>query len=290
MRTKLAIKTLFRAPLKTLLSFLLLFAASFMMVYNLADYAMTGREFARSVEQYQGVVAVEREREIRAYQQSYPFFLLSDPTNEANYDNNYRYERFHMPSLTEDEIEAIEAMPQVSHVSRRYMTAGISTEHLRTDVQHGEDSLDRFYNYNGRFVIEATFESVEETYSVLRNPGQIDGSTYGYILNVSHVDVLAGREDWVFCPEYGSDPETIHKIAAAVPTENYTDEHAVLGISPANRLLTVYKNNSVPQEMIDGLIPGERYVIVGRIDGTGKCWMKGRTNPRSGCMAERLTA
>ena len=270
MRITLAIKTLFRSPLKTLLTFFLLFAASFMMVYNLADYSMTGREFARSMANYKGIVSVERDREIKSYQQGAPFFLLSDPTNEANYDNYFPYEKFHMPSFTEDELQTITAMPHITSPSKRYMTAGISSQYQRTDVQ-GTYNLDTFFNYTGRFVIEATIDSVEPTYSGLRNPGLADGSTDGYVLTVSNVEHLAGREDWVFKPEHSVVPEGTYKIVAVTPTEKYYETaNVVLGTSTEGRLLTDYRNNHVSTEMLEGIVPGERYVIAGRIDGRGE--------------------
>ncbi len=52
MRISLAIKTLLRAPLKTLLTLALMVSVTFMLVNNVTDFAMTTREFNRAVESY----------------------------------------------------------------------------------------------------------------------------------------------------------------------------------------------------------------------------------------------
>ena len=59
MRTTLALQSLLRTPLKTLLTFLLLASTSYMLFYNAAEFAVTSREFERAAGFYQGVGMVE---------------------------------------------------------------------------------------------------------------------------------------------------------------------------------------------------------------------------------------
>lgn len=59
MRPGLSLKTLFRAPFKTLVTFLLIAAASFAVFYRVADYTVTQREMSRAISCYRGVAALD---------------------------------------------------------------------------------------------------------------------------------------------------------------------------------------------------------------------------------------
>ena len=59
MRPALSLKTLFRAPFKTVITFLLIAAASFAVFYRVADYTVTRREMTRAIGYYRGVVALD---------------------------------------------------------------------------------------------------------------------------------------------------------------------------------------------------------------------------------------
>ena len=47
-------KALYRSPVKTAVTFLLLAASAFLMIYNLADYALNRREYLRTAASYRG--------------------------------------------------------------------------------------------------------------------------------------------------------------------------------------------------------------------------------------------
>ena len=59
MRNSLALKTLLRSPVKTLLTFLLIAAASFALFSRITDYAVTSREAANAESFYHGVAALD---------------------------------------------------------------------------------------------------------------------------------------------------------------------------------------------------------------------------------------
>jgi hypothetical protein len=59
MNLTLSLKTLFRTAAKTLVTFALLAAVTFMLAYNLLDFTLTKREFDSAVEGYDGVFSVE---------------------------------------------------------------------------------------------------------------------------------------------------------------------------------------------------------------------------------------
>jgi len=59
MKASLPFKTLFRSPVKTALTFVLLAAVSFAFFTCMAEYAVTSREFKNAALQYRGVDAAE---------------------------------------------------------------------------------------------------------------------------------------------------------------------------------------------------------------------------------------
>ena len=59
MRKSMALKTMIRSPLKTLLTFLLIVAASFSLFSRVTDYAVTMRETKRAESFYHGVAALD---------------------------------------------------------------------------------------------------------------------------------------------------------------------------------------------------------------------------------------
>ena len=59
MRKTIALKSLLRDPLKSLLTFLLIAAASFSLCSRVTDYAVTNRETAKAESFYHGVAALD---------------------------------------------------------------------------------------------------------------------------------------------------------------------------------------------------------------------------------------
>lgn len=59
MRKHMGLKILLRAPLKTLLTFLLITSASFALFFRVTDYAVTTRETAKAESFYNGVAALD---------------------------------------------------------------------------------------------------------------------------------------------------------------------------------------------------------------------------------------
>jgi hypothetical protein len=88
----LAIKTVLRSPLKTLLTFILLTAASFMLVYSAADYAMTAREYRRAYGRYRGIGSVEYGPVEYQYENLFPYFHLTDPRSPVSPERMQDYD------------------------------------------------------------------------------------------------------------------------------------------------------------------------------------------------------
>ena len=58
---KTHIRSLYRSPLKTVLTLLLLAAAAFLFLYNLSEYSISDREYREARDKYEGVLTVEVE-------------------------------------------------------------------------------------------------------------------------------------------------------------------------------------------------------------------------------------
>ena len=77
---------------------------------------------------------MERSPVNRTSAEMYSLFLLTDPTNPA--DNLYpriTYENLHHEALSEEDLEALETLPYIDAVDKRYMTAGVSEDYLRKE-------------------------------------------------------------------------------------------------------------------------------------------------------------
>ena len=59
MKPKLSLKVLYRSPVKTILTFILLAAVTFALFSQVMEYAVTSREMKKAVELYDGVGSIE---------------------------------------------------------------------------------------------------------------------------------------------------------------------------------------------------------------------------------------
>ncbi len=195
------IKSLYRSPLKTTLTLLLLAAAAFLFLYNLSEYSVADREYREARDRYEGVLTVE-EQIVPDNPTVLDFFLLSDETGRTDkYGKLYvntgldlTYENYHQKSLGEDVIKALGSLLHVSRVEKRYLTAGVARNLVRLD------SDTHMYPYFARSIITAT---VKERYqSFLYNGPEVIAKYQPEIDNLEYVtleavEVLAGNPDWL---------------------------------------------------------------------------------------------
>ncbi len=179
-------KTLLRSPVKTALTVLLLAAAAFLLLDNLSSYAMQTEAIRQAEEKVEGVLTVERSRVIRPVDGANSQFLFTDPTCPGqSYWESVSYETKHHEALSKEDLSALEALPYIDGVDRRYMTAGVSEEYTRHDGPQAN------YGYMDRLVIEATVKSYEDfpdqRPSFTRHPD--DGNRIFYLKDV---ELLAG--------------------------------------------------------------------------------------------------
>ena len=144
MRKLLTLKTLLRAPIKTILTFLLLVAASFALFSKVTDFVITMREIAHVESFCKGVAALDNTTP-EIFVQGSGSGLVSDYTV---------YEVEGKPWPTEEQIEEFSSLPGVTCADKRYMTAGLVEGYKRLREEG---------NNIGRFVIEGTYAGCDYT-------------------------------------------------------------------------------------------------------------------------------
>ena len=127
MRKSLALKSLLRSPLKTLLTFLLIAAASFALFSRVTDYAVTTRETENAKSLYHAVASLDNEVpdvwiETKAVQSA-------DGWAMTGYGIDYEMEDKPWPS--KGELEEFSSLPGVTLADTRYMTAGLVGDYKR---------------------------------------------------------------------------------------------------------------------------------------------------------------
>ncbi len=151
MRKALALKSLLRSPLKTLLTFLLIAASSFALFYRVTDYAVTTREIDNVKSLYYGIASLDNE--VMGIPMIVAMVESPDKSDRVGYDTMYEMED--KPWLTEEQMKEFASLPGVTLADRRYMTAG-RIEGMKRLEQH----------YGGLAMIEATFGGYEDGESV----------------------------------------------------------------------------------------------------------------------------
>lgn len=140
MRKAIALKTLLRSPLKTLLTFLLIAAASFALFSRVTDYAVTTRETKNAKSLYHAVASLDNEVA--------DFFVETKAVQSANAwvmtGYGVEYETEDKPWPTEEELNEFTSLPGVTLADTRYATAGL---------------IEDYKNISGRsdFLFEGTY-------------------------------------------------------------------------------------------------------------------------------------
>ena len=185
-------RTLLRSPVKTALTVLLLAVASFLLLDNLSSYAMQTQAIKQAEEAVEGVLTVERSPVTILDVADRSYFLLTDPTNPSKtYKEKHKYENYHHEALSEAEVEALEALPYIDAVDRRYMTAGVSEDYLRIGLGSN------YFGYEDRVIFEATVNSnlPKENSMFLNMPGNV--YALDQVLTLKDVNILAGNREIV---------------------------------------------------------------------------------------------
>lgn len=233
MRPGLSLKTLFRAPFKTLVTFLLIAAASFAVFYRVADYTVTQREMTRAISYYRGVAALDNGVKNTA-------LVLGSFLPNTVRSSDTQEEREYPAGLTGEQMRAFSSLPGVSATDTRYMTSGV-IEGLKRIARY--DQYIVRYDYTDRVVIEGTISGLE-TDDEWRG-----GATYD--IHLTDCKLLAG----------------------GIPAEQADDLTAITFINESAfltrgdmRVFFGLLNNPFDQDFIDGLSVGDRCLVIGRWD------------------------
>ncbi len=173
-------RTLLRSPVKTALTVLLLAAASFLLLDNLSAYVMQTEAVRQAEKAAEGVLTVERS-EVRNPQDGTRSWFLLTEMGERYRGDTYTYDTVHHQALRASDLEALEALPYVDAVDRRFMTAGVSEDYARLDGPSGD------YGYVDRLVLEATVAEA----GIFDCGSNIDAES-ARCLTLKDVTVLAG--------------------------------------------------------------------------------------------------
>ena len=156
-----------RSPLKLLLTFILMVAASYVLVSRVTDYVIVSREEANARSFYHGVAALDNS--------------VSDITFESN-DNglisSYSIGQKNKEWPTDKEIKEFTSLPGVTLTDNRYMTAGLVENYKRlVDKGYGDYNL-------GHFAVEGTYSGYDT----------LDGSSEVEVINIllDDITILAG--------------------------------------------------------------------------------------------------
>ena len=144
MRKSIGLKTLLRSPLKTLLTFLLIAAASFALFSRVTDYAVTTRESAKAESFYNGVAALDN---------SVPPVSFSQIVDGVEWQNLVSVDDKPWPS--DEQIEEFTSLPGVTLTDTRYMTAGLIGDYKRLSDTANSYGM-------GNIIFEATYDGYEE--------------------------------------------------------------------------------------------------------------------------------
>lgn len=131
MKKTTALKTLLRSPLKTLLTFLLIAAASFALFSRVTDYAITNRESAKAKSFYSGVAALDNSSPPIGYYDVEP-----------------------KPWPTDAQLQDFSSLPGATFTDTRYTTDGLIEDYDRV--------IDKFTPLEeGVFIFEGTFDELK---------------------------------------------------------------------------------------------------------------------------------
>lgn len=246
MRTKLALKNIYRSWVRSVFIFILLAAVTYSLFSNVMEFTITKRETQRVIEMYDGVGTLEKDDLYyysAAVQQSGEY-IYTDQRVSRDIFTDFKDNLFGAmlyKRLGNDDLAKIEALPYVSYADRRYMTAGVSKEYARID------SDDRyFYDFTSCYVIEATLDAYYEQNGTIR---------------VSDFEFLCGpntsaADDYKFLLIY-PEPESPVFIDETTGEEIRLTEWW-------NGPCLVTNNHRYTHEFCCEMIPGQRYVFVTR--------------------------
>ncbi|MBQ8831597.1 MAG: hypothetical protein IJ017_08360 [Oscillospiraceae bacterium] len=181
MKPEIALKMLYRSPVRTVLIFILIAAVTFALFSQVMGYVLTERELKSAVNQYRGVGVVERSAlSPEARRTEAPYYIYTDDRVSTAFLTEDMAERFGSmgyAKITQNEIDKILGFPYISYGDTRYMTAGVMPSTLTADYIRLDEG-EYYYNYTNSCVVEGTVTSIEGTRLTVETPVLLAGTVY----------------------------------------------------------------------------------------------------------------
>lgn len=165
-----ALKTLFRSPAKTVLTFFLIAAASFALFSRVTDYAVTRREAAKAESFYSGVAALDNDS---------PPMTVKLEIDGVEWTSGYSEMK---PWPDAGQIEEFISLPGVTLADTRYMTAGRIGNYRRLTDET------QTYTYDD-FILEGVYSGYEE----LDGTGRINLLFNDVTVHAGNVEISHGE-------------------------------------------------------------------------------------------------
>ena len=157
MKPKYSLKTLYRSPVRTALTFILLAAVTFALCSQVLEYSVAKREMGKMVALYDGVLNVSQDT-YKDGDRSAPEYIYADERVEQSVlpDEIYNeYKKLGYTPMTEEEIEKISSLPYITYVDTRYTTAAVS------DFRRLDEGIS-YYDYTNICVVEGDVKFFNE--------------------------------------------------------------------------------------------------------------------------------
>jgi ABC-type antimicrobial peptide transport system permease subunit len=262
---------LLRSPIKTIVTLLLLTAITFMLLSRVYEYAVTAREYKSVENTYQGIGTIEVSPPEKIEVGS-PEFLTSFQYNPDSPDGTWEDTRYQ--GLPEEAMARIVALPYVTAVDTRYMTAGISDTYYRLDDRK------TYFNYTRTIILEGTLKSwntnnLSHDESTARYFTRMTFADFDNIKPLNDVSGIGWKslnpEDTIqvsFFSNYrGEYPDQLNPEDIKSDQETWDD--ISINSSNSSRADFIYNPAEVSSEVVDSLTEGRRYVMVVNSQGEG---------------------
>lgn len=241
MKLSLIIKTIFRTPLKSLLTFILLSLVMFSLITRVAEYSIIDREVKNAAKEYKGIGTAEISEAKESFPETHRYIKTDTRLREESINYNFYTTRY--KPLTREQIASVLELPYITDYDTRYMTAGISDKYFRLD-----EGIE-YYNYTARHVIEATLSDVE--YDVINNGANL------YRMTLTNPTLLAGDSTYL--------PDNVEIDVDGYSKKVVPGEYTMF-VNPTREVILYDSDYKYDSEYIKKLSLGNRYVFVLRYD------------------------
>ncbi|MBR5701266.1 MAG: hypothetical protein IKX47_02270 [Oscillospiraceae bacterium] len=265
MKSSLWIKTLFRSPVRTIVTWVLLLAAAFQFTLSLTDYLSTRKGLEEAKDRMKGALSLEHapglDPNAPGMNAGTNVFLLTDPTGPGTGIERFSPDLYHAKTITDTELTELAALPGVAGIEIRTMTAGVS-DYLRSTDNVNEYMSD-YYHYERRLILEASVEKKTPMREIsLTWVHPLMGAEYdadsSYVLTLTNIRVIGGDQVVLPLDMYNGDELTVFTVP-----ESFQGRPGIWAYGDGTAWL--FQNRLYP-EGVSGLEPGRRYVFAVRVD------------------------